>query len=281
MELLLDKEHLKYYNQDIYAKTAISVLYDIIKNSESAPFDKIFKTKDDLLCQHPYNIVLKNAIDFFLWNLPSNSIKEAAKEKYVELLKKITEINEKAAETAAKKIKNNSTVFVHSLNNQVFGMLAQAAKNKSFKVNILEHSPFSFGKHLSKKLKESRITATVFPDIAINQAVSSSDTCFFGGEAVLSDKNAIAKIGSVAALEISKKHNIPSYVCIHSMKYDHKKRMQASLTHQYSGEYGHDLRNVYEHIPKESVGAFICEFGVFKPEQILEEFRFYNRWMFI
>lgn len=281
MELLLDKEHLKYYNQDLFAKAAISVLYDTISNSETNEFEKIIRTKEELIKQNQHNIVVKNALDYFMYMLPKPGIKESAKEKYNSLLARISEANKDMADIGAKKIKNKGTVFVHSINNQILDMLVAASKYKEFTVNILQHSPFSFGNHLSAGLKKNKIDAAVFPDIAIEQAARSADACFIGGEAITKDGNAVAKTGSSVALDISKKYNIPTYVCLHSLKYDHKKTMHEALNHQYAEQAGHDMRSVYETISKEEIGAYICEYGVFKPENVVEEIKFYNSWMFI
>ena len=280
MELLLNKDHLKYYNQDLYAKAEISVLFDTISSSEKDEFKKIFDIKNELLEKDPHNIVLHNGLNFFLYQLPQSELKKAAKEKHALIINKINTANKDIAQIAAKKIKKGSTVFVHSLNNQIYEILIHAAANNSFIINLVEHAPFSFGIFMSERLKEHNVKTRLFSDLAIKEAAMQADSCFIGGEVIIHGSGAIAKTGSYLAAEISKKHQIPLYVCAHSLKYDVKNRVANMLEHEYCHDK-HDVRKVYEFLPKDLINAYVCEYGVFKPEHISDEIRFHNSWMFI
>lgn len=279
MELDLSRDILNYYNQDIIAKTGLSTLYMSLLSGEPQGFKTLFAIKKHLLKQHPNNIVLRNSINFFLFNLSGSKINEQAKEKHAQIIKKINLANKEISKIGAKKIRPNSTIFVHSINNHIFDILMHASKYKTFSLNLVEHNPFNFGGKLSKKIK-GKIKARLFPDLALKDAVTSASTCFIGGEAILKNKGAIVKTGSTMAGEISKKYNIPVYVVAHTLKYDHDMTMLKQLGHEHKHS-DHSIRGVYEALGKDIIDAYISEYGIFKPEHIINEIRLFNKWMFI
>ncbi len=273
MEKYLDPKVLSYYNQDIYAKTAASVLYDF---SKEGSLKKITEAKEILLKKHVHNVVVKNAIYFFLYKLDPTQLEKNARKKHQELIKKLNQANKKVAIHTAKKIKPGSTVFAHSLNNQVFEALLEAVKYKEFRINLLDHEPFSLGKSAAKKLKKQGITLNTFPDISLNHAIQEADLCLIGGEAIIKE-GAIVKQGSKIVTAQAKKHQIPVYVCAHSLKYDFE-GSTTMLQHEHN-HTDHHHKKVYEFLDKKEFYAYVCEYGIFKPQYIVNEVLFHNKWM--
>jgi translation initiation factor 2B subunit (eIF-2B alpha/beta/delta family) len=281
MELLLEKNNITYYNPDLFAKAGVLILFNTIYTDESTNAKKIQETKKAILEKEPHNIVLKNALDFFLYQIGQTKNKEEIKEKYSKTIKLIVDSNKGAADFGIKKIKEGATVFVHSLNNQLFNTLEKAAAQKKFSLYFVEHRPFLFGNHLETKLK-NKIKTKQHTDIAIRQAVLSSDICFIGADALLKDANAIAKTGANAAIDAAIKANIPVYLFLHSLKYDNNQNHKHQLSHTAKTEKEEITHEtVYELVEKEKIDGYICEHGIYSPEHIINEIRFYNGWLFM
>jgi len=276
MDLLLDENFLRYYNQDLIAKAGIKTIYDqIITSSNDTVFDKIFKTKEVLLRKNPENIVLRNFITYFLSNFNRYDFKESSKKKYFYLLRKLNGINTDIAEVGNKKIKPSSKVFVHSINNQIYSILKKASRYKDFEIRTIEHSPFKFGEYLSKKLKNHNNNVKVYPDLVLNQALESSDICMLGAEAILKNTGAILKTGGSHVVQEAMKYDLPVYICAHTLKFDSKGHMLKILNHQHNNK-SHDIKKVYEYIDSKYINAFISDQGIFRPNHIITEIKRHN-----
>ena len=273
MELSLPGGVLKYYNQDVFAKAAISVLhYEALKSQNK--FDKLFQTKKHLISKYDSNIVVKNAIDYYLYLLGQPN--HTPKEKHTTILRKLNVANQELAKNGAKKIKPGSTVFVHSLTNQVFDILKYASKYKHFSVNILDHSPLYISRELKKHLDQK---IYLFPDLALKQAIKSADLCLIGAD-VISKKGVIAKLGSHLASVVASQYNVLFYVCAHTWMYDSKDEMTRLLTNEYTSAE-QDYKATHEFFSYDLVNSIICESGILKPKHLSSEVKFYNKWMFI
>lgn len=277
MELSLPEDFLKYYNQDVFAKAAISIFHDEVMKSESTKITKqLFQTKKHLLAKYNTNVVVKNALTYYLYLLGQQ--KHTPREKYHKILQKITEANQEIAKNGAKKIKAGSTIFVHSLTNQVFDVLKKAATYKQFTVNLLEHAPFKLGTNF-KKHSNQKIHINLFPDIALRQAVESADLCLIGAD-VITKKGVISKTGSSLAIDVATQNNVPVCVCAHSWMYDSKEEMSNLITNKHE-QADQDYKNTHEYFSSDKINSIICEYGILKPQHITTEIKFYNRWMFM
>jgi len=279
MELLVNQNFLRYYNQDLIAKSGIKTLYDVSQDKDNKEiFKKLFESKKLLLNKHPDNIVLRNAINLFLHKLNTHKIKKEIQLRKDNLSKRLDNINKDVALLGSKKIKPGSSVFIHSINNQIMEIIKRASQYKKFSINLVEHSPLMFGKILKEKLK--KLDIKVFFDLSIRDAVKSSDMCLIGAEAILKNKGCVAKTGSNLSVICANENNIPVYFCAHSLKYDHKHHMLNQLAHEIE-DSNHDVTRIYEYVSPDKITAYISEYGIFKPEYIINEFQLYNKWMFI
>ncbi|NTV22889.1 MAG: translation initiation factor eIF-2B [Nanoarchaeota archaeon] len=265
-----------YYNQDIYAKSAVSFLSSEAGKEE--PFRRLFDAKNALCQKHNTSIVVSNAIDFFLYQLASLNIGEEGEKRYVEFLKRINTANEGLAALGAKKIADKSQVFVHSLNNQVCAIIEEASKHKTFTIAALEHYPYMFGRHLSSKLN-GKISVKVYPDLLLTNAISDSSLVLLGGEAI-SDSGVIAKAGSELCCHAAKREGVLAYVCAHSWKYDRKNKMARLVSHQHKDKT-HDATNMYEWIDGREFSGVITEHGIFPAKTLSIEIRPYSSWLFV
>jgi len=274
MEKSLNQESLKHYNQDIFAKTAISTLAHIAEDlDEKQAFKILFNTKNILLNKYKYNIVVKNAIDYFFHKLHNINIKEETKQKYYSFLEYIENSNKRISQAGFKKVKDDSQIFVHSINNQVYEILKLASNNKKFKLNFVEHKPFEMDKAFGKKLKEQKISYEIYPDLSLRQAIQNSDTCFIGGEAIFNNKGAMVKHGGKLAAEIAHKNQIPVYLCTHMWKHDHDDTFFLKLSRDEK------VRKNYEMIPPNNITAYITDMGIHKPKEIVDEIKFHTRFL--
>ena len=264
-----------FFNHEIFAKTSVNVLYDTITNSNEK-FKSLFDSKKILLEKHKGNTIVSNSIDYFLMNLSENNILKESKLKKTKIEKELSKKIKEVSLIASKKIKKNSDVFIHSVNNQILDLILQASKHKKFRIHLLEHQPHETGRDLIKKLDEKKIEYYLYPDLAMEHAISVSDICFIGGDAILENNNSIVKTGTNIVTDIAKKNNCPVYVCAHSWKYDNKKQANTLLNYKF-GEKNPTF--IYEQLSSININSYITEHGIFKPEHVVEEIKYFNKWM--
>jgi len=269
MELLLDREELKYYNQDIFANTAVKTLFDISQQDTENKFVKMFQALEILQKQQPDNIVLRNASKHFLFELSENKINEKAKERYNTTLKLLKESNKSVAQIGSKRIKAGSTVFISSFNNQLTSILTNAAKHKLFTVFTVKEESKVYNAFL-KKLKSQNINLVEIDWHTLNKSLEKADICLIGGETLTNKKGVFVKKGGHTVAETAQKNNVPVYVCLHTLKYDHKNIVTNHLIEQKNLDY----------LPKNLVNSYVCEQGIFKPEHIIQESKFHNKKLF-
>jgi len=272
MDRLVLKEFLPYYNQDLHAKTAIDSVHSLM-NSSTQPFQSLFDFKQHSFSKYPENIVMQNAINCYVTKLHNN--KNSFSKRKEEVLKKIDSTSEDASNVFSKKIKHGRDVFVHSLNNVIYEGVKDSEKKK-VTLHVLEHVPFSLGKHLKQKCKNT----VLYSDLLIHQAIENSDICFVGAHSICHN-GVICKPGSVSVLDISKEKGIPCYIVAHSFHYDRRGKTLQALSHEHDTEQGHDINTVLEFVPREKVRNIICDFGVFPYDYIHEEILAHNKWMFL
>lgn len=130
----------------------------------------------------------------------------------------------------------------------------------------MEHAPFYFGKFLKNTIKK----VNLYHDLFVRDALKNVDICFIGGEGFTKSGDAIVKKGTHVVTEISQKEKVPIYVISQTLKYDSDNNYKKLLQD-----------NNYEILPKEHITGFITEHGIFKPEQIVEETLFFNKWLLI
>ena len=272
MELLLNREELKYYNQDVFANAAVRTLFSISQQKEDEKkFSKLFETRDILKNQQPHNIVLHNATTQFLLGLSKKQLKEEAKEKYDSTLKSIKEANKNVAQIGAKRIKTGSNVFISSFNNQLVSILLNAAKHKQFTVFAVNDKKDKVYSTLSKKLKSHNINLVEIDWHSLNKVLKKTDICLIGGEILTKEKGVFVNKGGCMVAETSQKNNVPVYVCLHTWKYDPKNSTINYLVEEENHEY----------LSKNLINSYICEHGIFKPEHIVQEARFHNKKLFM
>lgn len=264
MENLLEYENITYYNQDISTKSSIYLLYNLVKNNPTKEVIKdLLITSNILLSKEPNNVVLKNAITFFLTNLHPINIENIAKEKKDKIIKYLEMSYKEITANLDKKIKKNSIVFIHSINNILLESLLNLINKKNVEIRILEHKPL--GKLTIQKLLQKKAKVKEYTDLDIKNALENADYCLIGGEGIIKNK-AIAKKGSELVSYYTKKNKIPLYVLNHSLKYtdniiniDEKK---------------------YDLLEPEHISAYICEYGILKPDHIKQEIKFHNSKLF-
>jgi translation initiation factor 2B subunit (eIF-2B alpha/beta/delta family) len=269
MELHLNKDFLYYYNKDLGAKTAVSTLHDISLSHKKNHLKRLVDTKNSLFYKHGDNAVLKNALTYLLHKFPEKAAKRHVRKKKTEILKKLIRMNKEVAYLGSKKIKPGSTVFVHSCNNQLTNIIVEAAKHKTFHLNLLPGSPANLGQSLAETLTWKKSNITLFPDLALKNAINSADVCFIGAD-IISEKGAVTKLGGNLCAEIARKNHVPLYLCAHSWKYDGHKTTKPTANNQ-----------LYEFIPEKKITAFLLEHGIFKPRHLQREIKLHNSWMFI
>jgi len=248
------------------------VLHDVNLDKEDL-FKKLFLTKTNLLNSNQINIVLHNSIDFYLMNLSNHNIKQETNKKKEEIFKKLKSMNLELAKNASKKIKNNDSIFVHSLNNQISSIIEYASRYKKFEINLVNHSPLNIGEKLKNKYSD-KIKINLYPDMALLEALHKSNICFIGAES-FNNKGAIVKSGSNIISNITKESRIPTYICAHSYKYDRKNISKRFMNHKDE----ETKSSLFEFLSNDNQNSFITDNGIFKSNHVVHETKYFNKWM--
>ncbi len=252
MDSSLDRETLRYYNQDIIAKACIGVLYNLSK--EENAFSKLFSAKETFERTYPENNVLKNATVFFLSGLHKDNIKEKARENTHKITKELSDAAKNISLLANKKIRENSSVFFHSINNHIYDIAKEA---KGAKFSVLEHPQQPINKNFYEKFKKN---AKIYPDLSLKDAILEADVCILGAEGI-NKKGVIVKKGSSLIAAEAKANHIPLYVC--------------ASTHRHTKDSSHN-KDLFEHLPNEMLTGIILEHGIFDPKHGYEESRLFH-----
>ena len=188
MESRLEEEELRYYNQDLFAKTALKILYERAQE-EADVFKTLFKTRDALIAKAPENIVLRNTTEAFLTKLSLHNIHEESRKKYVDILSEIENTEHGVKTNTARKVKTGKIIFVHSLNNHLVAAAEHVSRYKKATLHMVNHHPHGTGEilyqDLKKRQKKPRADLsgrdnkrTFDQNSGIFQGKSAKDCCF-------------------------------------------------------------------------------------------------------
>ncbi|MEK6916279.1 MAG: hypothetical protein AABW92_00910 [Nanoarchaeota archaeon] len=270
----MEEEFLRHYNQDLFAKTALKVLYDRAQE-DGDTFKILFKTRDALITKAPENIVLRNTTEAFLTKLSLHDIREESRKKYTKILSEMDSAEQELKTNTAKKIKSGKTIFIHSFNNQLIAAAEHVSRYKKATLRMIDHHPLKFGKRYYEDLKTRQRKAELFFDLAITKAIEGAALCLLGGDLITEEGNIIVKSGSKTVADTARKNNIPTYVCISSWKYDQKGQTKKHmLSYNNHNEKKGDF---YEELPNSKITGIITEHGIFKPKKIIIEIKNFNK----
>ena len=144
------------------------------------------------------------------------------------------------------------------------------AKNKNLTLTFLDNFPQMFGVAMSVVCKKKKIIFFKFLDLDINHAISQSDLCIIGVDAVTKKGSAIVKTGTKTALKLAEENHTKTYLITNSWRIDTKNQ------HTELVNYNTKTHTKYEEIIKPT-HTYITEQGIFDYKHIVQEAKFFNK----
>lgn len=135
--------------------------------------------------------------------------------EYINLLSlRLSKLQEKAAETASRRINNGDVVMTLSYSTSVLKSIEYAVKTqgKSVRVVVAESRPRGEGVYLIKKLDELGVESTLIVDSAMNYFIKGVSKVFVGAEAVAANGALVNKVGTSLLALIARHARVPFYV---------------------------------------------------------------------
>lgn len=280
------------------AVEAVKALALVIKSSKSKDIDKLFKeiyqARDKLFSTRPTEPMMRNFLNFVIFNLESDkfgevsALKEAASTISGEVLKMKEDAKKQIRQIGSELIRKNNVVYTHCHSSTVTGILKEVPKSKKIQAYNTETRPLFQGRITAKELAKANIPVTHFVDSAARLAIKKADIMMIGADAI-TPTGIYNKIGSNLFAEIANKYDVPVYVCSVSWKFDPK----TIFGHQEAIEM-RDSKEVWEKPPKgvkimnyafekvdlDLVTGIVSELGIYGPNSFCGEIKKSYPWMF-
>lgn len=158
----------------------------------------------------------------------------------------------------ASKIKNNSCVLVHGLNQEITGALLQSVqKGKKCRV-LLAQSPFSAARNsFVKKLMKNSVVVEWFPSAAARQALKKSDLVVISAEAITPEK-VVSEMGGELFAELAAQKGVPVFAVASSYQFHHS----IDLNSLRGNMQAFGAKHIFEKVQPALITGIISEKGV-------------------
>lgn len=170
----------------------------------------------------------------------------------------IRQNKERMQDNIASKIKNNSSVLVHGLNQEITNALLQSVQQgKKCKV-FLTQSPFSASRNVFvKKLMQNDIVVEWFSAAAARQVLKNSDLVMLCADAVTPEK-VVSAMGGELFAELAAKRGVPVFAVAFSYMFHHDVNMNSLRGNMQV--FG--AKHVFEKVQPSLITGIISEKGV-------------------
>lgn len=259
------------------------------------PLDLIEALKRDkniLITARPSEIMLRNAMRYIfvhepLLEMSGEQIATEITKRCQEMRNHIILSRDRIAELASRKIKKGSVVFTYADSATVVDcLLYTAKKNKQITVINTECSPRKLGRDTALALSHAGIKVHHLADNALRMAIKRADIVLLGAHAIGHELKTWNTMGSELVAMIAAIYRVPVYVCANSLKYDvirHKVPIEERLAAELWESAPKNVRVehlAFEKVDPDLVTGFICELGIYKPEEFRHEMeKEYKDWM--
>lgn len=222
-----DIKSLKIQGAIAVAKAGSQAFFEeSLKIKAKTPIDllkELKKTKKILINTRPTEPALRNALNYYFYNLNMSSLQKMRIHldlKYNEIVNHFSDARKKVIKYGIRKIKNGSIVYTHCHSSMVCDILI-AAKKKGikFEVHNTETRPLYQGRKTATQLAKAGIKVTHYVDAAARHAIKKADIVFFGVDAITTTK-IYNKIGTETFAMLAKEHEVPVFFVTDSWKFD-------------------------------------------------------------
>lgn len=257
-------------------------------------FKEIYQAKEKLFATRPTEPMMRNFLNFVIYNLENNkygevsTIKESAKTISAEVLKMKEDAKNEIKTIGSKLLSKYNIIYTHCHSSTVTGIIKEAAKDKKIEVYNTETRPLFQGRITAKELSKAHIPVTHFVDSAVKYALKKADIMMIGADAI-TPTGIYNKIGSNLFAEVAVKYDVPVYICAVSWKFDPETLFgyEETIEMRNPNEVwarapkGVNIMNyAFEKLDTELVTGIISELGIYKPDSFLTVVRKAYPWMF-
>jgi ribose 1,5-bisphosphate isomerase len=252
--------------------------------SPEAFLNELKRARAELYATRPTEPMMRNSLRYVIDSLSASGItdirklKQIAKGRSGEFLKKISRDKQRIAEIGAGKIENGATILTHCHSSATTGIFKQAKKEgKRFSVVCLETRPNYQGRITARELVKAKVPTTMIVDSAVSTAIKKCDAAFVGADVITSDVSLINKVGTLMVSLACKRIGLPFYCATELVKYDPETLLGKTevIEHRPGKEVwpgapkGLNIDNpVFDITPRENISAFITEEGIVPPAAI-------------
>lgn len=242
--------------RNIEIQGATNVAFAGIKLYSENPSDQLYKK---IIATRPTEPLLQNSLK--LLKKSPNPKRDSKK-----IIKYIQDSKKKIAKYGSKLIKNDMNIFSHCHSSHVLEILkyAKRVEKKHFVVYTLEVEPLYQGRTTAEELAKYGIKVIIFPDLALEQAISKCDLFFFGSDAY-TKKGVANKIGTSLICHRAKELNIPRYSCGISLKFTNKLKIEYRSGKEVWDERQKNvdvINPAFDFTKKDLLSGVVSEFGV-------------------
>uniref|UniRef100_A0A7S1ETG8 Translation initiation factor eIF2B subunit alpha n=1 Tax=Timspurckia oligopyrenoides TaxID=708627 RepID=A0A7S1ETG8_9RHOD len=217
------------------AASAVRVLSDVVRKSSAGTLMElehdIRKASDQM--QNSVSaaaLSLKAVCELFLVfvtrvSLDSKRSFEQCRQELIARGEKFVESTEicvhTIAKTAARFVRDSSTILTHGNSKLVSTILERAAvqDGKSFHVYVTETRPQGDGFKVAARLRKQNIPVTMILDSAVGAIMEKVDMVLVGAEAVVENGGLVNRVGTFLLAMAAKTFNKPFYVASESYKF--------------------------------------------------------------
>ena len=182
------------------------------------------------------------------------------------------------AAVACDKISNHGDVILTYAYSETIRVVLQEAhaKQKKFRVIVVDSKPLLEGKLLLRELRESGLECTYILLNALSYVMKDVTKVLLGAKGLLNDGSVYGRVGT-ACVALSAK-DIPVLVCAETYKISHRVQLEAITNNEQGnpqqvveGELGENLRVInllFDLTPASFVSGIITEMGILPPTSV-------------
>jgi ribose 1,5-bisphosphate isomerase len=264
--------------------------------NKKAFLNELSKAQEILFASRETEPLMRNAVRWIVSQVEESNEKNANKlAKRVSLasqqfLENLENSQEKIAEIAAKRIRDNSVILTHCHSSTVTHSLKRAKQGgKAFEVICTETRPLFQGKITAREMLELGVKTTFIVDSATRFFMNQVDLVIVGADAITSEGNVINKIGTSTIALIAHEARTPFYVVSELLKFDPEtmygdcEKIEERSPDEIWKNPLKDLiikNPAFDVTRRDFIHGIICEEGIIAPHSIIEVMHRKYPWIF-
>ncbi|XP_050509581.1 translation initiation factor eIF-2B subunit beta [Diabrotica virgifera virgifera] len=277
----LIKLRIKFIRENVPTEaTATNIMRHILKIIREE-YESALKKKGE--GQSLHQLVTSHPSDILDYSEAHSSLRSNLLDHLGEYKVEIDSSSENIAAQASEHIHMDEMIMTVGKSNTVEKFLKSAAKERHFKVVVVEAAPFYDGHIMATRLAKSNIQTTVIPDSAVFAMMSRVNKVIIGTHTVLANGGLRAASGIHAVALAAKQFSVPVMVLSHMYKFtpmyvvSHNNEAfnicasPADVIPHSAGKILNDVEiynPVFDYVPPELVTLFISHQGGNAPSYV-------------